>query len=93
MNMDQWKFYKETCIDYIRCFPFYSRMANFEKFDFTGSGMNQAMRESGLNEYASSLFDPSLTWDDLEWLKSITSLPVVLKGILSGKQDEFYRIT
>ena len=26
--------------------------------------------------------DPSLTWADLAWLRSITSLPIVLKGVL-----------
>jgi isopentenyl diphosphate isomerase/L-lactate dehydrogenase-like FMN-dependent dehydrogenase len=28
--------------------------------------------------------DASLTWKDLEWLRSITSLPLVVKGVLSG---------
>jgi lactate 2-monooxygenase len=28
-----------------------------------------------------SLFGNPLTWDDLEWLRSLTSLPLVLKGI------------
>jgi len=37
---------------------------------------------SGINEYVSSLFDQSLTWADVDWLKSITNLPLVLKGIL-----------
>ncbi len=26
--------------------------------------------------------NPALTWDDLEWLQGITSLPIVLKGVL-----------
>jgi len=29
--------------------------------------------------------DPSITWDTVSWLKSVTSLPVVVKGILAGK--------
>ena len=28
-----------------------------------------------------SLFGNSLTWDDLDWLRSLTKLPIVLKGI------------
>ncbi|XP_070536879.1 2-Hydroxyacid oxidase 1-like [Ptychodera flava] len=28
-------------------------------------------------------FDASLTWECIEWLKSITSLPIILKGILT----------
>ena len=38
--------------------------------------------ESGLPAYSASLFDPTLTWKDVEWLKSITPLPVLVKGVL-----------
>jgi 4-hydroxymandelate oxidase len=38
--------------------------------------------ESGLAAYSASLFDASLTWRDVTWLKSITRLPVVVKGVL-----------
>jgi 4-hydroxymandelate oxidase len=37
---------------------------------------------SGLAPYIASLFDPALTWKDIEWLAGITHLPVVVKGIL-----------
>ena len=37
--------------------------------------------ESGLAQYAASMFDPSLSWTDLEWLSGLTSLPVLIKGI------------
>lgn len=37
---------------------------------------------SGLNAYVASLLDASLTWQDVDWLASITSLPVVVKGVL-----------
>ncbi|CAL4061524.1 unnamed protein product, partial [Meganyctiphanes norvegica] len=40
---------------------------------------------SGINEYVVSLFDPSLTWDDIAWLKKLTKLPIVLKGILTAE--------
>ncbi|CAN0877734.1 Peroxisomal (S)-2-hydroxy-acid oxidase GLO4 [Linum grandiflorum] len=29
------------------------------------------------------VFDPSLSWKDVAWLKSITNLPILLKGILT----------
>jgi lactate 2-monooxygenase len=32
--------------------------------------------------WAGMFGDPSLTWDDLGWLRSQTSLPIVLKGVL-----------
>lgn len=39
---------------------------------------------SGLAAFINSQFDPSLTWRDIEWLRSQTTLPVVVKGILRG---------
>ncbi|PKA64015.1 Peroxisomal (S)-2-hydroxy-acid oxidase GLO4 [Apostasia shenzhenica] len=38
---------------------------------------------SYLEQFASETFDPSLSWKDIVWLKSITKLPVLVKGILS----------
>ncbi len=37
---------------------------------------------SGLASYFAELLDPSLSWKDLEWLRSITSLPLLLKGVV-----------
>ena len=31
--------------------------------------------------WASGFSDPSLSWDDLSWLRSLTKLPLLLKGI------------
>ena len=38
---------------------------------------------SGINDHVTSLFDQSMSWKDIGWLKSITSLPIVVKGILT----------
>lgn len=38
--------------------------------------------------YISSLYDTSLAWKDLAWFKSITKLPVLVKGILRGDDAE-----
>jgi 4-hydroxymandelate oxidase len=40
--------------------------------------------ESGPVLYTRYLFDPDLSWGDIEWLRSITRLPVLVKGILRG---------
>lgn len=37
---------------------------------------------SSLSEYLATRHDPSVTWDDIEWLRSITSLPLLIKGVL-----------
>lgn len=37
---------------------------------------------SALASYIASLYDTSLTWKDLEWIVSLTDLPVLVKGVL-----------
>uniref|UniRef100_A0A8C6WXI6 (S)-2-hydroxy-acid oxidase n=1 Tax=Neogobius melanostomus TaxID=47308 RepID=A0A8C6WXI6_9GOBI len=39
--------------------------------------------DSGLSVYVSKAIDPSLSWEDVLWLKAHTQLPVILKGILT----------
>jgi 4-hydroxymandelate oxidase len=41
-----------------------------------------AIADSGLAAYFASLLDPSLSWADVTWLRSITHLPVVVKGVV-----------
>lgn len=38
--------------------------------------------DSGLAAYFASLLDQALTWKDIEWLCSITNLPLLVKGIV-----------
>ncbi len=37
---------------------------------------------SGLNTYIGAVWEPALSWDDLDWLASLSPLPVIPKGIL-----------
>ncbi len=39
---------------------------------------------SGLAAYVADLLDSSLSWRDLDWLCSVTKLPVLVKGIVRG---------
>ena len=39
---------------------------------------------SGLTGYVNSLMDPSISWDDLEWLVSASAVPVLVKGVVRG---------
>lgn len=48
-------------------------------------GMPESERGSAFAKYAAELLDAAVTWRDLEWLRSITSLPIVLKGILTAE--------
>lgn len=41
----------------------------------------EELHASALAAYAASMLDSSLNWASIEWLRSLTSLPIVLKGI------------
>jgi 4-hydroxymandelate oxidase len=56
------------------------RVANLD-----GTGLNvldSVAGASGVAAYTTRLLDPSLTWKDVEWLRSITKLPVIVKGVV-----------
>jgi 4-hydroxymandelate oxidase len=40
--------------------------------------------ESGLANHFATGIDAGITWKDVEWLRSLTKLPVVIKGIVRG---------
>jgi L-lactate dehydrogenase (cytochrome) len=42
-------------------------------------------RSQGAARAISSFIDPSLCWDDIPWLKSITKMKILLKGIQCGE--------
>jgi 4-hydroxymandelate oxidase len=46
------------------------------------SDVTRAAADSGLASYFASLIDPSLAWRDIAWLREISRLPIVVKGIL-----------
>ena len=45
------------------------------------SGGDNIDRSQGAARAISSFIDPSLSWKDIPWFKSITSMPIVLKGV------------
>ena len=64
------------------------RAANLEKFALGNIKNNKNdsnnNQDSDLASYIASLYDTSLTWKDLEWIISLTKLPVLVKGVLRG---------
>jgi len=41
-------------------------------------------RSEGVARAISEFIDPSLCWDDITWIQSITTLPIILKGVGCG---------
>lgn len=52
---------------------------------FIPAGLREAEGQSSLARFVNSLWDPSLTWDTVTWLRSVTRLPILAKGILTGE--------
>ncbi|KAI8904059.1 cytochrome b2, mitochondrial precursor [Gorgonomyces haynaldii] len=50
--------------------------------DVHHSDMN---RNQGAGRAISSFIDSSLNWEDITWFKTITDLPIILKGVQSGE--------
>lgn len=65
--------------------PAHLSLANFGTENALAKGVRGGPNTSGLSDYTNSLFDPSLTWKDVEWLMDITHLPVIVKGILTAE--------
>ncbi|KAF9930065.1 Hydroxyacid oxidase 1 [Linnemannia zychae] len=49
------------------------------------SGKKVVRQESSLAAYVISQIDPTLNWSDIAWVRSITKLPVVVKGVLTAE--------
>ncbi|XP_028842781.1 2-Hydroxyacid oxidase 1 [Denticeps clupeoides] len=65
--------------------PPHLRMSNFTSPDLAFSSEEGYGEDSGLAVYVAQAIDPTLKWEDIAWLKKITKLPVVVKGVLRAE--------
>lgn len=67
--------------------PSHLTMGNFvKKGGEMSSGPQQAgATGSGLASYVAQLIDQSLTWSDIAWLRSKTTLKIVVKGVMTAE--------
>ena len=56
---------------------------NFLRF-LDVSAAAEERKGSALARLIDQLFDPTLSWRDLAWLRSLTDLPIVIKGIMTA---------
>lgn len=64
--------------------PAHIRAVNLDQ-DLMAASHRAGEGSSGIADHAREQFDPTLTWDDLSWLRERSSLPIVLKGILTAE--------
>ena len=74
---------KLSCIKNGFHLPGHLKIANFSD-DTIKNSMKSPSQSVGADFY-NSVIDSSLTWDIITWIKSITKLPVIVKGVLTGE--------
>lgn len=62
--------------------PPHLTLKNFEGLDL---GHMDKTADSGLASYVAGQIDRSLSWKDVQWLKTITSMPILVKGIITAE--------
>ncbi|NWH66708.1 HAOX1 oxidase, partial [Geococcyx californianus] len=62
--------------------PPHLRLKNFSSSDLAFSSRKDFGENSGLAVYVAEAIDASVNWEDIKWLRGLTSLPIVAKGIL-----------
>ncbi|XP_075538738.1 uncharacterized protein LOC142573098 isoform X4 [Dermacentor variabilis] len=60
-------------------------LGNFDQSIYANFNVTNATSGSGLTKYTNDFFDQTLTWQDVCWLQNFTSLPIVLKGIITAE--------
>jgi L-lactate dehydrogenase (cytochrome) len=55
----------------------------------TGSGVADGSTPVVISEFIHEQFDPALSWDDVDWLRSIWDGPIMLKGV--GRLEDAVR--
>ncbi|CAF3589676.1 unnamed protein product [Rotaria sordida] len=48
----------------------------------------QSDHVSALNDFIARNLDASLTWSDIKWLRQITRLPIIVKGIMTSEDTQ-----
>ncbi|KAJ4950459.1 hypothetical protein NE237_027291 [Protea cynaroides] len=65
-----------------------NKMISLQAKNFEGLLSTESSSEKGgsnLEAVASEIFDDSLSWKDVGWLKSITNLPILIKGVVTAE--------
>ncbi|KAL3698802.1 hypothetical protein R1sor_012878 [Riccia sorocarpa] len=62
--------------------PNHLTLKNFEGLDL---GQMEKTQDSGLASYVAGQIDRSLSWKDVKWLQTITSLPILVKGVITAE--------
>lgn len=47
--------------------------------------------DSGLASYVAGQIDRTLSWKDVKWLQTITTMPILVKGVITAEDSKNYK--
>ncbi|KAK1324471.1 Peroxisomal (S)-2-hydroxy-acid oxidase GLO1 [Acorus calamus] len=56
-----------------------------KNFDGLNLGKMDKSNDSGLASYVAGQIDRSLSWKDVKWLQTITTMPILVKGVMTAE--------
>ncbi|KAL5699000.1 (S)-2-hydroxy-acid oxidase [Ranunculus cassubicifolius] len=62
--------------------PPHLTLKNFEGLDL---GKMDKANDSGLASYVAGQIDRTLEWKDVQWLQTITKMPILVKGVMTAE--------
>ncbi|PWA84338.1 alpha-hydroxy acid dehydrogenase, FMN-dependent, Aldolase-type TIM barrel [Artemisia annua] len=62
--------------------PPFLTLKNFEGLDL---GKMDEANDSGLASYVAGQIDRTLSWQDVKWLQTITTMPILVKGVITAE--------
>ncbi|MFS7929458.1 putative (S)-2-hydroxy-acid oxidase [Helianthus anomalus] len=62
--------------------PPFLTLKNFEGLDL---GKMDEANDSGLASYVAGQIDRTLSWKDVKWLQTITTMPILVKGVITAE--------
>jgi (S)-2-hydroxy-acid oxidase len=65
--------------------PPHLTLKNFEGLDL---GKMEKTSDSGLASYVAGQIDRTLSWKDVSWLKTITKMPILVKGVITAEDTK-----
>ncbi|CAL5443726.1 unnamed protein product [Camellia sinensis] len=66
----------------------FQELARYERSRQPEQQLHIMDKGSRLEAIATGMLDASLSWKDIEWLRSLTSLPILIKGMLTLEDDK-----
>ncbi len=72
--------------DMIRCLPWLLSMARTPKITMANYVTDERSDILSLGKYVADILDPTMSWRDVDWLRSIWPGPFLLKGVLHPEE-------